>query len=88
MATPQTPKTGLVVTFAGSVVLRALPKREITGSQVDIIRFEDSPANKKVVAFTNGAPGIIQLWTGSAYDTIGDWTSADVVARIHELFGS
>jgi len=88
MATAQTPKTGLVVTFSGSVVLRSLPNRQITGSLIDIIRFEDSPVNKKVVAFTSGAPGILQLWTGSAYDTIGDWTTADVVARVHEIFGN
>jgi hypothetical protein len=83
-----TPRTGLVVPFSGSVILKSFPAREVTGSAIEITRFEDDPVNKRVVAMTKGVPGMIVLWEGTAYDTIGDWTTANVVTRLHELYHS
>ena len=88
MATSQTPtpRTGLVVPFSGSVILKSFPAREVTGSAVEITRFEDSPEDKRVTAYTKGVPGMIVLWEGAAYDAIGDWTTANVVTRLKEIF--
>ena len=86
MATLKPTTTGLVIPFSGSVVLKSFQFHQITGSQVEITRFEDSPSDKKVVAYTKDTPGRIVLWEGAAYDAIGDWTTANVITRVQELY--
>ena len=63
------------------VVVKELKK---TFEEVTIEEVTDSPSRKEVKAFTKEL-GILVLWTGEAYDLIGQWTDADVVARVTEL---
>jgi hypothetical protein len=63
------------------VVVKEL-KRSIT--EVTIQRVVDNPSMKKVTAETLEL-GILVLWENEAYDAIGQWTDADVLARVNEL---
>jgi len=71
---PKRNNTGLVVTFEGVTP----PKANIT-----IESFSDNPISKVVLARTND--GMYTLWVDAAYDTIGDWTSDQAIARVKEL---
>lgn len=67
----ETNNTGIVVDFEG-----ARPN-------ITIDAFADNAKSKSVMARTSN--GNYTLWTGEAYDSIGDWTSAQAVARVKEL---
>jgi hypothetical protein len=54
-------------------------------ADINIDHYIDSPSYKTVVAYTKQV-GAILLWEGAAYDAIGQWTDADVEARLLELF--
>ena len=71
---PKRNNTGLVVTFEGANP----PKANIT-----IDAFNDDTKNKSVIAKTSD--GIYTLWADEAYDAIGDWTSAQAIAKVKEL---
>ena len=64
------------------IVVKEL-KRTVNDLTVDEV--VDNPARKEVRAFVQQL-GIITLWEGAAYDAIGQWTDADVEARIKELY--
>lgn len=50
------------------------------------VYYMDDPAARVVRAFIRGYTTTpILLWSGDAYDNIGEWTSADAEARINEL---
>lgn len=57
-----------------------------TISEITVLEVVDNPERKTVRAFTQEL-GIFNLWEGDAYDAIGQWTDADVVAKITELVG-
>lgn len=63
------------------VIVQELKK---TFEEVTIEEVTDSPFRKEVKAFTREL-GILVLWSGEAYDLAGQWTDADVVARVTEL---
>jgi hypothetical protein len=67
----ETIDTGIEVTFENG-----RPK-------IIIELFEDSAIKKVVNARTSD--GNYKLWAGEAYDTIGDWTTAQAIARVKEL---
>ena len=54
-------------------------------SCVNVTQLIDSPDTKTVVAITEPL-GTITLWSGSAYDAIGQWTDYDVKKRINQLY--
>jgi len=58
-------------------------KRTIT--ELTIEEIVDNNSRKEVKAYTEEL-GILTLWVGAAYDAIGEWTDADVVARVKELY--
>jgi hypothetical protein len=68
---PETNNTGIVVDFEG------------VRPNITIDAFNDNAKSKSVMAKTNN--GNYTLWIGDAYDSIGDWTSAQAVARVKEL---
>lgn len=70
-----TRKNGEVRTYA--------PK---TISELDITII-DNVAMKSVVASLRGFPRALPLWSGEAYDAIGDYTQAQVEARVLEVLG-
>jgi hypothetical protein len=53
-------------------------------NEITIEEVTDNSSRKEVKAFTREM-GIIVLWTGDAYDAIGQWTDTDVELRIKEL---
>jgi hypothetical protein len=63
--------TGIEVTFENG-------KPTIT-----IKAFEDNAVRKVVNARTSD--GNYTLWTGEAYNSIGDWTNEQAIARVREL---
>jgi hypothetical protein len=67
----ETNNTGIEVTFENG-----RPK-------ITISVFEDSATKKVVNARTSD--GNYTLWAGEAYDSIGDWTSEQAIAKVREL---
>jgi len=83
--TPIQPK-GIVVDLGAEVTLKSFPAMDMKASSIEILKYEDDPIKKTVKAFTKGITGIITLWEGAAYDAIGQWTDADVIARLKQLY--
>ena len=67
----ETNNTGIEVTFENG-----RPK-------ITISVFEDSATKKVVNARTSD--GNYTLWAGEAYDSIGDWTTEQAIAKVREL---
>ncbi len=57
-----------------------------TVSTLTLTRVVDLPKKKMVRAFVEEIDGPITLWEGAAYDAIGQWTDANVEARLTELY--
>jgi hypothetical protein len=57
-----------------------------TVSTLTLTRVVDLPKKKIVRAFVEEIDGPIVLWEGAAYDAIGQWTDANVEARLTELY--
>jgi hypothetical protein len=53
-------------------------------NEITIDQIIDNPSRKEVKAFTREL-GILTLWENEGYDTIGQWTDANVIVRIQEL---
>ena len=78
--------SALTITLPSEVVIKEIPAVQIKASSISINQIIDSPVTKKVTAFTNGPLGAIVLWSGDDYDTIGQWTNADVQNKILQLY--
>jgi hypothetical protein len=59
----------------------------ITISELDVTII-DNAKRKSAVAQIRPCPYPLVLWTGEAYDAAGDYTQAQVEAKILELLGS
>jgi hypothetical protein len=59
----------------------------ITLTELDIT-ITDNAKRKSCVAQVRPCPHPIILWEGAAYDAAGDYTQAQVEARVLELLGS
>lgn len=59
-------------------------KKNIT--KLTVQRMVDLPAKKEVKVFVKELKEPIVLWAGEAYDEVGQWTNADVEAKLLELF--
>ena len=68
---PRRNNTGIEVTFENG-------KPKIT-----IESFNDNAKAKVILARTDD--GIYTLWADEAYDSIGDWTTEQAIARVREL---
>jgi hypothetical protein len=77
--------SGLTINFDNEIVIKEIPAYQVKVSKVEIKQIVDSSVKKQVIAYTNNL-GIVTLWEGAAYDAIGQWTDADVDARIKELY--
>jgi hypothetical protein len=62
-------------------------QKPITLSLLDITIIDNS-TRKSVVAQIRPCPYPLVLWTGDAYTVAGDYTQAQVEARVLELLGS
>jgi hypothetical protein len=59
-----------------------------TVSTLTVSRVVDLPKQKMVRCFCEEISEPITLWEGAAYDAIGQWTDANVEARLIELYNS
>jgi len=59
-----------------------------TYNELTVKKLVDFPEKKKVVAFIKEVKNPVVLWEGVAYDTIGEWTSANVSERLSELYSA
>ena len=72
------------ITFETPKEIVVVQELKRTFEEVTIEEVVDNPSRKEVKAFTREL-GILTLWSGEAYDLAGQWTDADVVARVTEL---
>lgn len=64
-----------------------IKERKTTINKVTVLELLDTPNKKQVIAKTEEL-GAIVLWQGNDYDAIGQWTDADVINKINELYNS
>jgi hypothetical protein len=77
-----------------------VPPREVTGDKLGITIIDDVVRRAAQARLAFVRPGLggsfqpflpfrnhVELWTGDAYDEAGDYTQADVEARVLELLG-
>lgn len=57
-----------------------------TVNTLTVVRVVDLPKKKAVRCFVEELEEPITLWEGAAYDAIGQWTDANVEARLTELY--
>lgn len=62
-------------------------QRPITLAELDVTII-DHAKRKSCVAQIRPCPRPLVLWSGAAYDAAGDYTQAQVEARVLELLGS
>lgn len=72
------------ITFETPKEIVVVKELKRTFEELTVEEVVDNPSRKEVKAFTNEL-GIITLWKDAEYDAIGQWTDADVQARIIEL---
>ena len=66
------------------VVLQEEKSKTVTTLTVN--RIVDLPKKKIVRAFVEELDEPVVLWEGAAYDAVGQWTDANVEARLTELY--
>ena len=81
---PSTQPGGIEVTFDNPVVTKVLGAHEIKRTTITIKRFVDNPSRKIIGLFTDDNK-FYELWSGAAYDSIGDWTSQQAIDKLKEL---
>jgi hypothetical protein len=74
------------VTIENPKTVVVVPEQTKTVNEINIKRMVDFPERKMVVIHTDQFGEPITLWEGDAYDAIGDWTNADVEARLKEIY--
>ena len=77
----------LTIQFSEPKTLKTYPARQIIADKMVITMLIDDPIKKMVIATTQGYPDRIVLWQDDDYDAIGQWTDADVINRIKEIYG-
>ncbi len=75
----------MTITFETPKEVVVVKELKQTINELTITEVVDNSERKEVRAYTREL-GIVSLWEGAAYDAIGQWTDADVVARIKELY--
>lgn len=73
------------IKFEASKEVIVVKEIKRTINELTIEEIVDNNSRKEVKAYTEEL-GIVTLWSGDAYDAIGQWTDADVVARVKELY--
>ena len=81
---PKKPEGGIEVTLENPIVTREFEGSQIKRGVITIKKFMDNPA-RKIVAVMTDDNKLYELWKDEAYDAIGDWTTAQAVARLKEM---
>ena len=79
-------KMKITLTNPKKVVLQE--EKSKTVSTLTVQRVVDLPKKKVVRVFVEELDEPVVLWEGAAYDAIGQWTDADVEARLTELYAA
>jgi hypothetical protein len=72
------------ITFETPKEIVIIQELKRTFEEITIEEVVDNPSRKEVKAFARELGQLI-LWQNEEYDVIGQWTDADVVARVNEL---
>jgi hypothetical protein len=75
-----------IIKLTAPKTITTVPEQTKTVTELTINRIVDLLAQKKVKAFIEEIPEPVTLWEGAAYDAIGQWTDANVQARLLELY--
>lgn len=73
------------ITFDTAKEIVVVQELKRTIEELTIDEIVDNNSRKEVKAYTVEL-GILTLWSGDAYDAIGQWTDTDVVSRVKELY--
>jgi hypothetical protein len=57
-----------------------------TISTITVQRVVDLPKQKTVKVFITELDEPVVLWEGDAYDAAGQWTDADVIAKLTQMY--
>jgi len=79
-------KMKITLTNPKKVVLQE--EKSKTVSTLTVQRVVDLPAKKVVRVFVQELDEPVVLWEGASYEAIGQWTDADVEARLAELYAA
>jgi hypothetical protein len=71
-----------VINLGTTVDYTVQPATKKSLTTVTLIGWIDQPAQKVVVARVQELPNPVTLWSGAAYDAIGDWTEAQAEAQL------
>ena len=74
----------ITLTNPKKVVLQE--EKSKTVSTLTVQRVVDLPVKKVVRCFVEELDEPVVLWEGAAYDAVGQWTDANVEARLTELY--
>jgi hypothetical protein len=66
------------------VVLQEEKSKTVT--TLTVSRIVDLPKKKMVRAFVEELDEPVVLWEGASYDAVGQWTDANVEARLTQLY--
>ena len=72
------------ITFVNPKEVVVVKEVKRTLTELTVEEITDNSSRKEVKAFTLEL-GMLTLWSGDQYDTIGQWTDADAQARILEI---
>jgi hypothetical protein len=76
------------VEIANPKTMVVVAEQTKTFNSLTIRRMVDFPGQKKVIVHIEEANEPVVLWEGAAYDAIGEWTNADVIAKLNELYAA
>jgi len=76
----------ITLTNPKKVVLQEEKSKTI--STLTINRVVDFPKQKMVRVFVEELDEPVVLWEGAAYEAAGQWTDADVIARLTALYNA
>ncbi len=65
-----------------------IERRTKTIEKITVRSIIDFPSEKRVVAQIREIGEPVVLWSGDAYDAIGQWTDTDVQNRLNEIYNS
>jgi hypothetical protein len=74
------------IELPSKVKVKTLGNKEIEIEKIEIFEIVDSNSKKTVTASCINHPTKIVLWSGDAYDAIGEWTTQNVIDRVLELY--
>jgi len=85
MDTTLNQNTAIKLSLPASKTITVQPAQTSTITEVTIGRIVDIPSERVVRAFVREVNAPLILWSGDAYDAAGDYTQAQINARILEL---